>query len=105
METRPRMRRYFLASAALAFLPVLTFALPPDRSEVRRHFILESAVPLDATASAELATEGIEVQKSLANNRYLVRMRGDAAVSSDARIRSLHTFDTAQKIARSAYAE
>ena len=36
---------------------------------------MESAVPLDAAASAELAAQGIEVQRPLANQRYLVRMR------------------------------
>ncbi|MEA2236148.1 MAG: hypothetical protein QOC81_872 [Thermoanaerobaculia bacterium] len=99
------MRRHLFASLALFFLPIAVYALPPDRDTVRRHFILESAVPLDAAASAELAAEGIEVQRPLANHRYLVRMRDDAPPPADARIRSLHVYDATRKIAHSAYAE
>jgi subtilisin family serine protease len=81
-------------------------ALPPQRDGVpSRHYILESAVPLDAAASAELAAQGIEVQQPLANHRYLVRMRDDVAPAHDARIRSLRAYDASHKIARAAYAE
>src|SRR5262249_21728130 len=79
--------------------------LPAQRDNVpARHYILESAVPLDASASAELAAQGIEVQRPLTNHRYLVRMRDGAAVPNDARIRSLSSYDFSHKIARGAYA-
>ncbi|HSY48242.1 MAG TPA: S8 family serine peptidase [Thermoanaerobaculia bacterium] len=93
------MRRHLVAAFVLLFLPRFAHALPAQ------HFILESAVPLDAAASAELAAQGIEVQQPLANHRYLVRMRDDAAVPTDARIRSLKAYDASRKIARAAYAE
>lgn len=99
------MRRHFIASLVLFLFPVVVNALPPERDGVRRHYILETAVPLDAAASAELAAEGIDVQRPLANHRYLVRMRDGDAVPSDARIHSLRSYDASQKIARSAYAE
>src|SRR5947209_2352321 len=94
-----------LAVFALLLLPIVAQALPPDRSAPMRHFILESEVPLNAAASAELAAEGIDVQQPMANHRYLVRMRDGAEVPHDARIRSLRAYDASRKIARAAYAE
>jgi subtilisin family serine protease len=100
------MRRHLIASFVFFLLPIAVYAAPPDRGEtLRRHYILDSTVPLDAVASAELAAEGIEVQQPLANHRYLVRMSDDAAPPLDARIRSLRAFDASHKIAHSAYAE
>jgi len=100
------MTRRRLASAfVLLLLPILAQALPPDRSAPMRHFILESDVPLDAAASAELAAEGIDVQQAMANHRYLVRMRDGAEVPHDARILSLRAYGASYKIARAAYAE
>jgi subtilisin family serine protease len=99
------MRRHLIASLVLLLLPITVYALPPNAGSVHRHYILESAVPLDAAASAELAAQGIEVQKPLANHRYLVRMSDDATPPNDARIRSLSAFDGSRKIARAAYAE
>src|SRR6476646_4307005 len=100
------LTRRSLAVFALLLLPMLAQALPPDReSRPMRHYILESAVPLDAAASAALAAEGIDVQQAMANHRYLVRMRDDAEVPHDARIRSLRAYGASQKIARAAYAE
>lgn len=106
-ETRiPIMRRHLIPALALLFLPLFAQALPPQRDAVpSRHYILESAVPLDAAASAELAAKGVEVQQPLANHRYLVRMRDDVAIPHDARIRSLNAYDASRKIARAAYAE
>jgi hypothetical protein len=95
-----------LAAFVLLLLPVLAQALPPDRdSRPMRHFILDSNVPLDAAASAELAAQGIDVQQPMANHRYLVRMRDGVDIPQDARIRSLRAYDASQKIARAAYAE
>jgi hypothetical protein len=99
------MRRHLIASLVLLLLPIAVYALPPDSGAVRRHYILESAVPLDAAASAELGAQGIEIQKPLANHRYLVRMSDDVTPPNDARIRSLSAYDASQKIARAAYAE
>jgi hypothetical protein len=100
------MRRHFVAALVFLFLPMFAQALPAQRDGVpARHYILESAVPLDAAASAELAAQGIEIQQPLANHRYLVRMRDDVTVPSDARIRSLKAYDASRKIARAAYAE
>jgi subtilisin family serine protease len=100
------MRRHFAAALALLVLPMLAQALPSQRDGVPvRHYILESAVPLDAAASAELAAQGIEVQRPLASNRYLVRMRDDVATPRDARIRSIRSYDASHKIARAAYVE
>ena len=100
------MRRHLVPALILLLLPVIAQALPPQRDGVpMRHYILDSAVPLDAAASAELAAEGIEVQRPLANHRYLVRMRDDVVLPQDARIRSLHAYDASRKIARAAYAE
>jgi subtilisin family serine protease len=99
-------RRHLASAFALLLLPLVAQALPPDRdSRPMRHYILESAVPLDAAASAELAAEGIDVQQPMANHRYLVRMRDDAGAPHDARIRSLRAYDAPHKIARAAYAE
>jgi len=98
------MRRHLIASLVLLILPIAVYALPRDGGTVRRHYILESTVPLDAAASAELAAQGIEVQKPLANHRYLVRMSDDVT-PSDERIRSLTVYDASRKIARAAYAE
>src|SRR5437764_13292257 len=99
------LTRRRLASAFALLLPMIAQALPPDRSAPMRHYILESEVPLNAAASAELAAEGIDVQQPMANHRYLVRMREGAEVPHDARIRSLRAYDASQKIARAAYAE
>jgi hypothetical protein len=99
------MRRHLIASLVLLFLPIVVHALPPGDGSVRRHYILESSVPLDAAASVELAAQGIEIQKPLANHRYLVRMSDDVTPPNDARIRSLRAYDGSQKIARAAYAE
>lgn len=98
-------RRHLVPAFALLLLPLVAQALPPDLGNgPARHYILESEVPLDAAASAELAAGGIEVQQPLANHRYLVRMR-DGAAPHDARIRSLRAYDASRKIARAAYAE
>src|SRR2546423_8346030 len=100
------LTRCRLASAfALLLLPMIAQALPPDRSAPMRHYILESDVPLDAAASAELAAEGIDVQQPMANHRYLVGIRDGANVPHDARIRSLRAYDAPHKIARAAHAE
>ena len=81
-------------------------ALPPDRdNRPARHYILESAVPLDAAATAELAAQGIDVQQAMANHRYMVRVHDGVALPHDARIRSLRAYDASRKIARAAYAE
>src|SRR6202051_1834829 len=99
------MRRHLVATLVLLFVPMFAGALPAPRDLVpARHYILESAVPLDGAASAELAAQGIEIQQPLANHRYLVSMRDDVA-PSDARIRSLKAYDASRKIARAAYAE
>src|SRR5882724_3600518 len=101
------MRRKFVSVLVLLLLPLFAHALPADRDggPVSRHYILDSTVPLDAAASAELAAQGIEVQQPLANHRYLVRMRDGVALPNDARIRSLQTYGASRKIARAAYAE
>jgi hypothetical protein len=100
------MRRHFAAVLAFLFLPIVAQALPSQRDGVPvRHYILESAVPLDAAASAELAAQGVEIQRPLANHRYLVRMRDDVVVPHDSRIRSVQAYDASRKIARAAYAE
>src|SRR5947209_1396470 len=101
MLTRHRFASAFL----LLLLPIVAQALPPASSGPMRHYILESDVPLDAAASAELAAEGIDVQQPMANHRYLVRVRDGAAMPNDARIRSMRAYDAPQKIARAAYAE
>ena len=101
------MRRHLIASFVLFLFPIVVLALQPQRdgAPVSRHYILESDVPLDAAASAELATQGIEIQKPLANHRYLVRMRDGVEFPHDARILSLRAYDASRKIARAAYAE
>ncbi|HSY48241.1 MAG TPA: S8 family serine peptidase [Thermoanaerobaculia bacterium] len=100
------MRRHLVATLVLLFVPMFAGALPAPRDLVpARHYILDSAVPLDAAASAELAAQGIEIQQPLANHRYLVRMRDGVTVPNDARIRSLKAYDASHKIARAAYAE
>jgi Subtilase family. len=101
------MRPHLIASLLFLLLPVCVQALPPQRdgAPLSRHYILESDVPLDAAASAELAAQGIDVQQSLANHRYLVRMRDGVVVPHDARIRSLRAYDASRKIARGAFEE
>jgi Subtilase family. len=101
------MRRHFVPALVLLFLPIFAQALPPQRdgAPMNRHYILDSAVPLDAAASAELAAQGIEVQQALASHRYVVRVRDGVALPNDARIRSLRAYDASRKIAPAAYAE
>jgi len=95
----------FIPALVVLLLPIMAQALPPDRDRVpARHYVLESAVPLDAAASAQLATQGIDVQQVLNGHRYLVRMR-DGVAATDARILSLRPYDASRKIARAAYAE
>jgi hypothetical protein len=99
-------RNRFAYAFVLLLLPIVAQALPPDHdSRPMRHYILESDVPLDAAASAELASEGIDVQQPMSNHRYLVRIRDGVTVPHDARIRSMRAYDASQKIARAAYAE
>jgi hypothetical protein len=98
-------RHRFASAFVLLLLPIVAQALPPASSAPMRHYILESAVPLDAAASAELAAEGIDVQQPMANHHYLVRVADGAAIPHDVRIRSLRAYDASQKIARAAYAE
>jgi len=99
-------RRQLVPALALLLLPIVAQALPPDRdNRPARHYILESVVPLDAAASAQLAGEGIDVQQPVGTNRYLVRMRDDVEMPNDVRIRSLRAYDASHKIARGAYAE
>lgn len=101
-----RTRRHLVPALVLLLLPMVAQALPPERdNRPARHYILESAVPLDAAASAELAEQGIDVQQPLANHRYLVRVHDGDEIPHDARIRSLRAYDASYKIARAAYAE
>ncbi|MEA2165738.1 MAG: hypothetical protein QOK37_3865 [Thermoanaerobaculia bacterium] len=107
MRSETALRRCVIAFLCVCIFPVVTLAarLQSDGAAAFRHYILESDVPLDADAAAELAAAGIDVQQPLATHRYLVRVRGDAKLVHDARIRSLRAYDAAHKIARSAYAE
>ncbi len=98
------MRRHFVSALVLLLLPMFVQALPRDGVPAR-HYILESAVPLDASASAGLAAKGIEVQQPLGSHRYLVRMRDGVTIPNDARILSIHAYDSSRKIARAAYTE
>jgi hypothetical protein len=100
------MRRAALPAILAVFFPLVMSALPPQTDGApMRHFILESSAPIDAAASEALRAEGIDVQRPLANHRYLVRIRDGATLPSDARVRSLTAYDGSRKIARAAYAE
>src|SRR5256885_1837806 len=51
-------RRRLVPALVMLLLPLVAQALPPDRdNRPARHYILESAVPLDAAASAALAAQ------------------------------------------------
>src|SRR3954471_17143668 len=99
-------RRQLAPALFVLLLPMAAMALPPGRdNRPARHYILDSAVPLDAAASAELAAQGIDVQQPMANHRYMVRVHDGVELPHDARIRSLRAYDASHKIARAAYAE
>jgi hypothetical protein len=69
-----------------------------------RHYILEPQHVLGDAERAELAAEGVQIQKALSGGRYLVRIAKDSPVDdSDPRVRHLAAFSVADKLHRSAY--
>jgi len=69
-----------------------------------RHFILEAQHVLSDAERASLAARGCQVQRILANGRYLVRMTAGADVDgSDPIVRSVEPLVAAKKIQPSAY--
>jgi subtilisin family serine protease len=88
------MRRLFLVPFLL-----LATALAADE-----HRILDAQHVLSDDEKAALAARGCEVQRVLANGRYLVRLAAGSDVDArDPRIRSLEPLTTAKKIQPSAY--
>ncbi len=99
-----QMRRTLLS--ALLLVATSVSALPPQQEGGReRHFILEPRAALQPADIAALRAEGVTILRAIGANRYVVRVRDEAAVADDRRVRSLEVYDWTRKIARSAYAE
>jgi hypothetical protein len=71
-----------------------------------RHFILEAQHPLRAEERASLAAEGVDVEQTLTNGRYLVAIANDSSVDEyDPRVRTLVRLAASTKVQPSAYHE
>ncbi|HXG59052.1 MAG TPA: S8 family serine peptidase [Thermoanaerobaculia bacterium] len=94
-----------LTTALIAAEPQPVARSGAERVPRARHFILEPQHVLSGEERAELARRGWEIQKELANGRYLVRIAGAQAGAGDLLVRSLTPLTTAKKLHPSAYAE
>jgi hypothetical protein len=113
------MHSRILAALTLCLTPILAFAqevptgaeqlhreFQADRLAFGRHYILEAQHALRAEEQAELAAEGVDVQQSLTNGRYLVRVRKGASLdANDPRVRTLEPLTAEHKLQPSAYRE
>src|SRR5205814_8952344 len=75
-----------------------------DRVASARHFILEPQHVLSDAERAELAADGVTIQRAPSGGRYLVRVAHDSTFDgSDPRVISMYALSVADKLQRSAY--
>ena len=75
-----------------------------DRIASARHFILEPQHVLSDAERAELAADGVTIQRALSGGRYLVRVANDSTFDgSDPRVISMKALSVEDKLQRSAY--
>ncbi len=102
-------RRLLLPLLLALLLPSALSAATGDRDPASRpggrHYILEADHSYDAAERSLLIAAGVETQRPLGGDRYLVRMRSAAAFSQAANLGSLKSYDGTRKIARSAWTE
>jgi hypothetical protein len=113
------MHSRILAALTLCLTPVLAFAqeVPSSAEQLMRehqaaraasgrHYILDAQHALRPEERAQFAAEGVDVQQSLTNGRYLVRVRNGASLDADdPRVRSLVALAPENKLQPSAYRE
>lgn len=103
------MRTRTLALALL--IPISAYAADRapvlDRDHERpaaRHYILEPQHVFSDAERAELATEGVEIQRALPGGRYLVRVEENSSFDgADPRVKTLAAMSVTEKLQRSAY--
>ena len=102
-------RRILLPLLFALLLPATVGAATADRDPWSRpegrHYILERDHGFDSAERSLLQAAGVEIQRSLGGDRYLVRMRSEAAFSEASAFGSLKSYDATRKIARSAWTE
>jgi hypothetical protein len=112
-----KMPRMTVASRVVSFL-LLTVALSAHGAEIRtiaglgergieagvtRHYIIQAQHPLRDFELKDLAALGVDVQRALPNNRYVVRIASDSSFDEeDLRIASLRRITPEEKVSRSA---
>jgi len=75
----------------------------PERAGAR-HFVLDPQHVLSDAERAQLAADGVVVQRALPNGRYIVRVAAGTSVdATDPRVKSLAAFTVTEKLQRSAY--
>jgi hypothetical protein len=107
--------RILAAASAILLVPMLLAAGDTasiaDRSvggnrPMGRHFILEAQHPLSTADLADLAAQGVTVQKAVSGGRYLIVVEPDSTFdATDLRVRSIQPLTAAQKLQPSAYRE
>ena len=102
-------RRILLPLLFALLLPATVGAATADRDPWSRpegrHYILERDHGFDSAERSLLQAAGVEIQRPLGGDRYLVRMRSAAAFSKASALGSLKSYDGTRKIARSAWTE
>ena len=102
-------RRILLPVLFALLLPAAAGAATADRDPSSRpegrHYILERDHAFDAAERSLLQAAGVEIQRPLGGDRYLVLMRSAAAFSQAAALGLLKSYDETRKIARSAWTE
>lgn len=103
------MRLRILALSLSIALPALAGDRAPilDRDHEKaqaKHYVLEAQHVLSDAERADLASEGVQVQRALPGGRYLVRVAdGSTFDNSDPRVKSLAAMSVTDKLQRSAY--
>ena len=103
------MRLRFLALSLSIALPALAGDRAPilDRDHERqlaKHYVLEAQHVLSDAERAELASEGVRVQRALPGGRYLISVvDGSTFDASDPLVRTLSAMTVTEKLQRSAY--
>jgi hypothetical protein len=67
-----------------------------------RHYILETEHVLRDSEREDYAARGLEIQRALPGNRYIVRATNELELDSDPNVRSLERFSSTQKLHASA---
>src|SRR3954469_17411330 len=67
-----------------------------------RHYILETEHVLRDSEREDYAARGLEIQRALPGNRYIVRATNEIELDGDPNVRSLARFSSTQKLHASA---